>query len=126
MKSILVIFLGGGLGAVLRFLFSRGVYAWLPSDFPWGILACNVLGSLVMGVLAGIWWHDAAGGVLWRGFLMVGLLGGFTTFSSFSLDTVTLMQSGQWGLVLLNVGLSLSLCFLATGLGFLSVRSFLS
>ena len=96
--------LGGAIGALLRYQLGRGMTHWLGpqavSSFPWATLAANVIGSLAMGLLFG-WMakHDAgagfAGGEPFRLFLGVGLLGGFTTFSAFSLELMMLIERGQ-------------------------------
>ncbi|WP_239804462.1 fluoride efflux transporter CrcB [Croceicoccus hydrothermalis] len=90
---------GGGTGAVLRYQIGRAITALFPGasgSFPWPTLAANVLGSLAMGVLIG--WLARGGGAIdsepWRLLLGVGLLGGFTTFSSFSLELVMLWERG--------------------------------
>ncbi|MFM2370424.1 MAG: hypothetical protein RIS85_146 [Pseudomonadota bacterium] len=94
-----IVALGGGTGAVLRYHVGRfiGNIAGPNNTFPWGTFTINVIGSVLMGVLAG--WlarHDA--GEAWRLMLGVGVLGGFTTFSAFSLETALLAQRGQNGL----------------------------
>ncbi len=92
--------LGGAVGAVLRYQLGRGMTHWLGPQavtaFPWATLAANVLGSLAMGLLAG--WlarHGDGSGEQWRLLLGVGLLGGFTTFSAFSLELMLLIERGQ-------------------------------
>jgi CrcB protein len=91
MQTILAIAAGGAVGAVLRH-FVNGLFA---GGFPWGIMLCNVAGSFAMGVLialfAGVWDVPPAA----KAFLTVGILGGFTTFSSYSLDAVLLWQRGE-------------------------------
>lgn len=85
---LLLVFVGGGVGAVLRFLLGR----WLASPhFPWHTLAINVLGSFALGLLAG-WHRDRAA---WFALLGTGLCGGFTTFSTFSLETLVLAERGR-------------------------------
>ena len=96
MRLILAIALGGAIGATARHVFATQVTRLAGDGFPWGILAVNVLGSFVMGVLAegfALRWN-APLEVL--AFLTVGILGGFTTFSSFSLDSMLLIERGQW------------------------------
>lgn len=86
---------GGGLGATLRHAVNQIALQALGADFPWGTLAVNILGSFIMGVFVGafaLFW-DASQTL--RLFLTVGVLGGFTTFSAFSLDSVLLLQRGQ-------------------------------
>ena len=118
MKLALVIALGGGLGAVSRHFLNGWVARLTGGDFPWGILVINVVGSLLMGVL--VEWMALRGAVSneLRAFLTVGTLGGFTTFSSFSLDTWLLIERGQtvsaFAYVALSVGLAIDA--LAAGL----------
>lgn len=90
MNVLLAIAAGGALGAVLR----HGVNGLFPGAFPWGIMACNMAGCFAMGVLAGLFAHMWDASAPWRAFLTVGLLGGFTTFSAFSLDAVLLWERG--------------------------------
>jgi CrcB protein len=95
MPTLIAVAAGGALGAALRHLFAAQVGRLLGAGFPWGILAANILGSFVMGVLVeglALKWNLSAE---MRAFLTVGVLGGFTTFSSFSLDTVLLWQRGE-------------------------------
>lgn len=94
LHASLLVALGGGVGAWLRFVVGRLVGAMA---FPWATLAVNVSGSLAMGLLAGWLARHGSGGETWRLLLGVGLLGGFTTFSAFSLDLVELIQRGQAG-----------------------------
>ena len=96
-----LVFLGGGIGSALRLGVYRLSRLWLPPEFPWGTLIVNVLGGIAAGALSGWFLVRSSGGsdspTL---FLMTGLLGGFTTFSAFSLDAVLLWQRGQAGLAL--------------------------
>ncbi len=98
MKLLAVIALGGALGALGRHFVSAGMVAWLGHGFPWGTLVVNILGSFVMGALvetmALIWSPTAE----MRALLTVGLLGAFTTFSTFSLDVVSLYERGEAGI----------------------------
>ena len=103
LAASLQVALGGALGAVLRYQTGGAVARWLVASaaaaFPWATLAVNVTGSFAMGLLAG--WlarHDGAEG--WRLLLGVGLLGGFTTFSAFSLELLSLIERGAPGLAL--------------------------
>jgi len=103
--------LGGALGASLRWLWGVALFRLLgASAFPLPILTANVLGSCLMGVFVVLAAHR--GLTHWQPFVMTGLLGGFTTFSAFSLDTVTLLERGQMGLAALYVGLSVGLSVL--------------
>ena len=106
----LFVALGGGTGAWLRFLVGRAWTAMLGpvrvTEFPYGTLTVNVLGSLFMGLLVGWLARFGSHGEGTRLFLAIGLLGGFTTFSSFSLDIVTLAERGQLGLAAFYTGIS--------------------
>ena len=92
---LFLVMLGGALGAGARHLAGRAVLAWLAPAFPVATMAVNVAGGLLMGLLAGGLARLGVAGEGWRLFLGVGVLGGFTTFSSFSLDTVLLAQRGE-------------------------------
>ncbi len=122
--EILVVALGGSLGCVSRFLLSRWAQSlWQEQFFPVGIFVVNMLGCLFIGFLAGILIYRLHVGPLWRAGILIGFLGGFTTFSSFSLDTVTLLQSGHIISGVLNVVLSVSVGLLATLVGLLITKS---
>ena len=101
--NYLIVFLGGGIGSVLRHLVNVLAARGLGTAFPYGTLTVNVTGSIVMGVCAGYFAFkgDAAQG--WRLFLMTGVLGGFTTFSAFSLDAASLYQRGEIALAAIYV-----------------------
>ncbi len=108
---------GGAVGSVLRFWLSGWVHGLLGRGFPYGTLAVNVLGCLVMGVLFVLLVERLASGALWRAGLLIGVLGGFTTFSSFSIETLNLVEQGEWFKAVLNMLASLVLCVAATWLG---------
>lgn len=119
MIAYLWIALGGAIGSVARFASTEWVQARWPSAFPWGTLLVNVLGSLIIGMLAalsesGRWQLP----LVYRQFLMIGVLGGYTTFSSFSLQTLMLMRNGAALTAGLNVLASVGLCLLAAWCGF--------
>lgn len=116
------ILLGGSLGALLRFLVANGVYQWLGRAFPYGTLVVNVIGSFFIGLLTFYFMEkELLTSALSRG-LIVGLLGAFTTFSTFSLDTYDLIQQGRLLGALLNAGLNVGLCVLAVWAGVLVAR----
>ncbi len=105
MNKLLLIALGGGIGSILRFLISAGIHEWMNRVFFWGTISVNIIGSFIIG---GAWaffeqyqHHDNL-----RLFLMIGLLGGFTTFSSFSLETLTLFKNGDFKLAISYVLIS--------------------
>lgn len=122
MNQIVAIASGGAVGAVLRYWVSTSVYAFSGRGFPYGTLAVNVLGSLVMGFLF-VWLLERLSNDLTlRAFLLIGLLGAFTTFSTFSVETLNLIESGQLARALVNVLLSVVLCIAAAALGVLLAR----
>ena len=112
--------LGGALGSVARYAVALGAARWLGAAFPWGTLIVNVTGSFAIGLLAALVAADGrpALGNDARAFVIVGILGGFTTFSAFSLETLTLARSGALGAAAANAGLSLVSCLAAVWLGF--------
>jgi CrcB protein len=93
----LIVFLGGGAGAALRHGVNLAVARWLGTAFPLHTMLVNVSGSLAMGLLAGWFAFKGDASQPWRLFLATGVLGGYTTFSSFSLDAVLLYERGEWG-----------------------------
>lgn len=118
MQTAFLVFLGGGLGSVGRWLVGLGAMRLMGTGFPWGTLAVNLIGGLVMGVLARVLVFLPSGGHDARIFLMTGVLGGFTTFSAFSLDAANLWLRGEAGVAAFYVGLSVagSLGAVAVGL----------
>lgn len=95
MRMLVAVALGGALGSMARYLVSVLVGRWLGTAFPWNTLAVNLAGALAMGVLAELAVHAWQPSSTLRAFLIVGLLGGFTTFSTFSLDAAQLMERGD-------------------------------
>ena len=117
LKHILAIALGGSIGAVLRYLASTGLHLLVGRGFPYGTLLVNVLGSLLMGFLYVMLVERLALSVEWRAVLLIGMLGAFTTFSTFSMETFALFEDGENIKALLNIILSVSLCLVAVWLG---------
>jgi fluoride exporter len=103
MQAALVVFLGAGLGGALRHGVNLFVAWMLGTGFPVATLAVNASGSLIMGLLAGYFAFKGDPGQMWRLFLTTGVLGGYTTFSTFSLDAVLLWQRGTYALAILYV-----------------------
>ncbi len=125
MQGVVLVGIGGALGAVLRYLIGVGVTRVWTAPFPLATLLINIAGSLAMGVLVGAlgrsllsWTAEA------RLFLGIGILGGFTTFSSFSLDVVTLLQRGLVAQALAYVLLSVAVSVLALYLGLMITKGF--
>ncbi|GGD24631.1 fluoride efflux transporter CrcB [Sinisalibacter lacisalsi] len=112
--------LGGALGASARYLANVIVARAVGHGFPYATIVVNVAGSFLMGVLVVV--LARKGGQAYAPFLMTGVLGGFTTFSAFSLDTLTLFERGETGLAGLYVGLSVALSLGAIALGILATR----
>lgn len=122
MTMILSIAAGGALGAVMRHSAGAAALRLFGPDFPWGTLAVNIIGSFVMGALVALFALAWQPGAEMKAFLTVGLLGGFTTFSAFSLDAVLLWERGQMLHALLYVGASVAVSILALAAGLWIVR----
>ena len=122
LKNILLIGLGGFIGSIARYMVSRlnNHIEWL--SIPVGTLAVNIIGSFLIGFLIGISEKSPILTVELRMFLMVGLCGGFTTFSSFSGENLMLMRNGQFLPIFLYTGLSILLGFTAVYLGYVSTK----
>jgi CrcB protein len=101
--NYLLVFVGGGLGASLRHTINITCARCMGVSFPWGTFIINITGSIVMGLIAGYLAFKGEASQPWRLFVMTGILGGYTTFSAFSLDTALLYERGEIGLALLYV-----------------------
>lgn len=123
MPSLLLVMGGGAIGSALRYLVGRAALALFGPGFPWGTLAVNLIGGAGMGLLAGFLARQADGEPL-RLLLGVGLMGGFTTFSAFTLETVTMLQRGDLPTALLYIGLSVVGALAALALGLTAARVF--
>jgi len=123
--SYLLIALGSALGGMARHWCTALISARLDSMFPWGTVLVNVSGSLLIGVSAALLEPGSrwGGGQAARDFVMVGLLGGYTTFSAFSLQTLQLLRQDKWWLACANVAGSVAACLIAVWLGYLAVAS---
>lgn len=118
MNHAILVVIGGGIGSLLRYWMFLGVHGCFGRTFPYGTLSVNVIGSLLMGLLSVIIFerfHEHADFL--RAFLLIGLLGGFTTFSAFSIETLTLFEEGEMIKVCLNIFISVGLCLLSAFLG---------
>jgi CrcB protein len=122
MNLIWLVAAGGAVGSVLRYVLATVIERVNGSTFPLGTVVVNIVGCFAIGVLY-VWLIDRADPRLeLRALLMIGLLGGFTTFSSFSLETVTLTMQGHYGSAVLNVMASVFACLLGTSLGIALAR----
>jgi len=124
LANLISVALGGALGASARYLTNVGVFRWAGPGFPLATIIVNVLGSFLMGVLV-VALARKDGNAL-APFLMTGVLGGFTTFSAFSLDTLTLFERGEVGLAGLYAGLSVALSLTAIVAGVYAARMVLA
>ncbi len=122
MNLVIAIAGGGALGALLRYWVSTGTYQLLGRGFPWGTLLVNVLGSLLMGFLFVLFLERSLVSPEVRSALLVGLLGAFTTFSTFSIETLSLLEQANYLKAALNVLASVFLCLGACWLGILLGR----
>jgi len=124
MKTLAAVALGGALGSISRHLCVKAATALGAVTFPWGTFGVNVLGSFAAGIAYALLVERWTAPMEWRALLMTGFLGGFTTFSAFSLETVRLLETGRAGMAMLNATMTLLLCLTACLLGLLLVRRF--
>ena len=117
--TYLLVAIGGAFGSTLRYWLGGLIANAVGQTFPWGTLVINVTGSLAIGLFGALTAPDGRVFVPgeWRQFFMVGICGGYTTFSSFSLQTLTLANDGEWGWAGLNIVLSVALCLFGVWLG---------
>ncbi len=122
MSQVIAIAVGGAFGSVLRYGLSTWVHTLVGRSFPYGTLAVNVLGCLTMGILFVLLVERMGASPVWRAGLLIGVLGGFTTFSSFSIETFNLIEQGAMAKAAGNMAASLVLCVGATWLGIILAR----
>ncbi len=123
MTQLAFIAAGGATGALMRYWMSNGIYALLGRGFPYGTLTVNVVGSLFMGFCYVFMIERMDISVEWRAGLLIGLLGAFTTFSTFSIETLNLLEAGEQLKAGLNILLSVTLCILGCWLGMIVGRN---
>ena len=123
MQNTLLVMAGGAMGAACRYQLGRLMTHVMGPGYPWGTLTANVLGGLAMGLLAGILARFVDGGEQIRLFVAIGVLGGFTTFSSFSLEVVLMLQRGQMAMGLGYITASVIGAVGMMALGLLVVRA---
>lgn len=121
--NYLIVFIGAGIGGALRHGVNSICSRLLGIEFPWGTLTVNILGSLAMGLLAGYFAFKGEATQAWRLFFTTGILGGFTTFSAFSLDTALLFERGTMGSMAFYVLASVVLSIVAVFVGLAIVRA---
>lgn len=109
---------GSAVGGVARHLLTEAVTRIVGAGFPWGTVAVNVSGSLAIGVLTALAGSSVDGPPVWRHAVITGVLGGYTTFSAFSVQTVALLQQGQTAAAFMNVGVSVAVGVVACWAGF--------
>lgn len=123
---LLYVAIGAALGGVARYGLGVWVHSWAGADFPWGTFAINAVGSLLIGLAIGAF-EELPVSVETRAFVAIGLLGGFTTFSSFSLETVALMRNGAWlpaaAYSLGSVGVGIAAVLLGLGVATIVLRT---
>jgi CrcB protein len=120
--KIIIIGIGGFIGAVLRYSISGWVYKILGSSMPYGTLAVNLIGSFILGFFLFFSEDRQVISPLWRNFVAVGILGSLTTFSTFSYETFVLLQENLYGQVTLNILLNVVLTILAVWAGMVLAR----
>lgn len=120
----LIVFLGGGLGAAMRHGINLAVARLLGTAFPYGTLLINITGSFIMGLVAAYFAFKGDASQHWRLFLTTGILGGYTTFSAFSLDVALLYERGELGLAALYVIASVAISVAGLFAGLALVRNF--
>jgi CrcB protein len=125
LQNYLWIMIGSALGGGARYWLSGVVAERIGETFPWGTLIINILGSVVIGLFATLTGPDGRYivGTTARQFIMVGICGGFTTFSAFSLQTLNLARDGEWFRAGAYIGLSVALCLIAVWLGHIAAAT---
>jgi CrcB protein len=123
MTAYFVVFLGGGLGAALRYFVTNLAIRWLGPELPWGTIIVNVSGSLIMGLLAGWFAYHTDSHQTLKIFLTTGILGGFTTFSTFSLDVATVYEKGDVMVAVVYIAISVFISIAMAVVGLALMRS---
>ncbi|MDZ7900661.1 MAG: fluoride efflux transporter CrcB [Arcicella sp.] len=124
MSQLILVFVGGGLGSITRFVLSKYIQAQFLRNFPFGTLGVNVLASLILGFFIGMMEAKFLTNSNYKSLIAVGFCGGFSTFSTFSNDTLQLIQNNRLLEAFLNILLNVVLCILATFGGLTLVKSF--
>ena len=122
LKTLILIGLGGGVGSIFRYLTGLYVYKYLPASFPWGTLVVNVIGCFLIGLFMGLSERSQGLDPDWRFLFVVGFCGGFTTFSAFSMESISLLQNHQAMAAFLYIAASVVVGLSATMIGFFLMR----
>lgn len=123
LRTILIVGAGGFIGSVMRYLVQVFVEKGISSTFPWGTFVANIAGSFIIGIVFGLVNKGNFLSAEWRMFLAVGICGGFTTFSSFAYNNLSMLKEQAYGQFIWNVGGSLFFGLLAVYLGMILVRA---
>lgn len=123
LRTILIVGAGGFIGSVMRYLVQYFVEKATDYGFPWGTFIANILGSFIIGIIFGLAQKGNLLSAEWRLFLAVGICGGFTTFSSFAYNNLTMLKEEAYGQLVWNIGGSLFFGMLAVYLGMILVRA---
>lgn len=123
LRTILIVGTGGFIGSVMRYLVQVFVEKGLTTTFPWGTFIANIVGSFIIGIVFALAEKGSLLSAEWRMFLAVGICGGFTTFSSFAYNNLTMIKEGSFGQLLWNIGGSLFFGILAVYLGIILIRA---
>ena len=123
LRTILIVGTGGFIGSVMRYLVQVFVEKGLTTTFPWGTFIANVVGSFIIGIVFALADKGSVLNAEWRMFLAVGICGGFTTFSSFAYNNLTMLKENAFGQLFLNIGGSLFFGILAVYLGIIFVKA---
>lgn len=120
--NILLVGMGGGLGSIARFLCQKYMYEWYPHPFPFGTFLVNIAGCFLIGIFYGLAEKGSLLTPEWRLLLTTGFCGGFTTFSTFAWENITLLKSGDFAYLALYTAGSIVLGFIATWLGIVLLK----
>jgi fluoride exporter len=123
LRTLLIVGAGGFIGSVMRYLVQLFVERDMSSTFPWGTFVANITGSFIIGVVFALAQKGNLLSAEWRLFLAVGICGGFTTFSSFAYNNLTMLREGVYSQFILNVGGSLIFGLLAVYLGMIAAKA---
>ena len=126
MSHLLLVCAGGAIGAGCRYLLNTAAVRLLMLDVAWATLTVNILGSCAMGAIIAYISHKFPQDTLLKAFITTGMLGGFTTFSAFSLDTLRLLERGDFGLALLYVSSSVVLSITACAVAYFGIRTLIA